>query len=84
MTHVTCRLTAKNRDQLRNPTLGNRVWTTLFSLQQHELDSAEWIAVDVVGCCRSTVNAETGKVQQRLQFDAADIADFERRLNESV
>jgi len=25
MTHVTCRLTAKNRDQLRNLTLGNRV-----------------------------------------------------------
>jgi len=25
MTHVTCRLTAKNRYQLRNPTLGNRV-----------------------------------------------------------
>ena len=25
MIHVTCRLTAKNRDQLRNPTLGNRV-----------------------------------------------------------
>ena len=34
MTHVTCRLTAKNRDQLRNPTLGNRVWATftLFNL----------------------------------------------------
>jgi len=28
MTHVTCRLTAKNRDQLRNPALGNRVWAT--------------------------------------------------------
>ena len=28
MTHVTCRLTAKNREQLRNPTLGNRVWAT--------------------------------------------------------
>jgi len=28
MTHVTCRLTAKNRDQLRNRTLGNRVWAT--------------------------------------------------------
>jgi len=28
MTHITCRLTAKNRDQLRNPTLGNRVWPT--------------------------------------------------------
>jgi len=26
MTHVTCRLTAKNRDQLRNPTLGNRTY----------------------------------------------------------
>jgi len=30
MTHVTCRLTAKNRDQLRNPTLCNRVWATFF------------------------------------------------------
>ena len=29
MTHVTCRLTAKNRHQLRKPTLGNRVWATL-------------------------------------------------------
>jgi len=28
MTHVTCRLTAKNRDQLRNCTLGNRVLAT--------------------------------------------------------
>ena len=30
MTHVTCRLTAKNRDQLRSPTLGNRVWATFY------------------------------------------------------
>jgi len=28
MTHVTCRLTAKNRDQLQDPTLGNRVRAT--------------------------------------------------------
>ena len=28
MTHVTCRLAAKNWDQFRNPTLGNRVWAT--------------------------------------------------------
>ena len=30
MTHVTCRLTAKNRDELRNPTLSNWVglWAT--------------------------------------------------------
>ena len=30
MTHLTCRLTAKNRDQLRNPTLSNRVWVTFI------------------------------------------------------
>jgi len=34
MTHVTCRLTAKNRDQLRNPTLGNRVWATFTFFSQ--------------------------------------------------
>ena len=28
MIHITCRLTAKNRDQLRNLTLGNQVWAT--------------------------------------------------------
>jgi len=27
-THITCRLTAKNRDQFGNPTLGSRVWAT--------------------------------------------------------
>jgi len=32
MTHDICRLTAKNRDQLRNPTLGNRVWATFTFL----------------------------------------------------
>jgi len=35
MTHVTCRLNAKDRDQLRNPTLGNRVWATFtFTVQR--------------------------------------------------
>ena len=32
MTHVTCRLTTKIRDQLRNPMLGNRVWATFTFL----------------------------------------------------
>ena len=32
MIHVTCRLAAKNRDQLRNPTLGNRVWANFTFL----------------------------------------------------
>jgi len=37
MTYITCRLTAKNRDQLRNRTLGNRVWAnfTTFTLNVH-------------------------------------------------
>ena len=35
MTHVTCTLTAKNRDQLRNPTLGNRVWATFTFFTVH-------------------------------------------------
>ena len=48
MTHVTCWLTAKDRDQLRNPTLGNRVWATFLGynallcvLMQFEGQSAE-------------------------------------------
>ena len=34
MIHVICRLTAKNRDQLRNHTLGNRVWATFTLFTQ--------------------------------------------------
>jgi len=33
MTRVTCRLTAKNRDQHRNSALGNRVWATFTFLK---------------------------------------------------
>jgi len=36
MTHVTCRLTAKNQDQLWNSTLGNRVWATFTFLLSSE------------------------------------------------
>ena len=35
MTHITCRLTAKNRDQLRNHTLGNRVWAAFTKSVTH-------------------------------------------------
>jgi len=45
MTHATCKLTAKNRDQLRNPTLGNRVWTTFTFFMLSEADKAEKRAV---------------------------------------
>ena len=33
MIHATCRLTAKNWDQLRNPTLGSWVWATFTFLR---------------------------------------------------
>ena len=48
MTHVTYRLTAKNRDQLRNPMLGNRVWATITLFRAivvlYEISlTAEWL-----------------------------------------
>ena len=33
MTHVTCRLSGKNWNQLRNNAVGNRVWAAFLSLQ---------------------------------------------------
>ena len=45
MTHVTCRLTAKNRNQLRNPVLGIRVWATCFNEQtngKHRQTDPAW------------------------------------------
>jgi len=61
VTHVTCKLTAKNRDRLRNPTLGNRVWATLVQqlvvllLQTTEMPFGAWTRVGsrnhVLGVC---------------------------------
>ena len=41
MTHDTCRLTAKNRDQLRNPMLGNRVWATFTFLDPSQASDSD-------------------------------------------
>ena len=43
MRHVTCRLTAKNRDHLRNPTLGSRICAsfTLVVMVSCGLDARE-------------------------------------------
>jgi len=41
MTHVTCRLTAKNQDQRQNPTLGNQVWATFTFFTRRGQDSPE-------------------------------------------
>jgi len=46
MTHVTCRLTAKNRDQPRSRTLGNRVGATFtfsnHSPKMHDFELEAW------------------------------------------
>jgi len=46
---VTCRLTAKNRDQLRSHTVSNRVWATFtfFTLYHHAMDRGHLLPVTV-------------------------------------
>ena len=44
---VTCRLTAKNRDKLRNPTLGNRVWAT-FAFFTYSRDAQVGVSLALV------------------------------------
>jgi len=51
MTHVTCRLTAKNRDQLRNPTLGNRVWAAFFRrINRRSMTQVWWTYREKFNC----------------------------------
>ena len=51
MTHVTCRLTAKNRDQLRNPTLGTRVWAAFTFVRQLTRFRVSLVGVSVCTVC---------------------------------
>ena len=41
MTHITCRLTAKNRDQLRGPYARYRVWAAFFTFHSQKLKGTE-------------------------------------------
>ena len=65
MTHVTCRLTAKNRDRLRNPTLGSRSWATftflLSAMYSWSILTSQW---DFTPC--------SGKSSTFLCFRASD------------
>jgi len=56
MTDITCRLTAKNRDQLRNPTLCNRVWATFTYFSRRVCRTCSYTPAyfDELGRCRST------------------------------
>ena len=67
MTHITCRLTAKNRDQLRNLTLSNRVWAT------------EWLCLQCVHGSKTYRNctlvvARLERVQSTASSDHAPAA----------
>ena len=51
MTHATCRLTAKNRDQLRNRALGCRVWVTFLPLCVVQVIKMLMVVVTLFGVC---------------------------------
>jgi len=71
MIHVTCRLTAKNRDQLRNPALGNRVWAnvTFFMLA---LAAAEYAymkgdrEIEDTACMQNIAGISKGKKSSQM------------------
>ena len=54
MIHVTCRLTAKNRDQLRDPTLGNRLCMGYVNLSTHQTHNCSEYSIypQYYVCCR--------------------------------
>jgi len=64
VTHVTRRLTAKNRDQLRNPTLGNPVWATFTFFTTINGASGDVLTAITFGVCGC---AERWASQQQQQ-----------------
>jgi len=73
MTHVTCRLTAKNRDQLRNPTLGNRVWATFSFLPYSGVARKFFVGAKVSGLGdRSSLFGSRDKAPVEVQGQADD------------
>ena len=68
MTQVTCRLTAKNWDQLPEPTLGNRVWATftfrdcVSRLPYHFQDTASYLSRFAISVVSRVFNTLIGDV----------------------
>jgi len=60
MTHVNCRLTAKNRDPLRNPTLGNREWDYLYLFYVDFAHPAHAVATSLLVCGDSAMHENVG------------------------
>jgi len=76
MIHVTCRLTAKNRDQLRNPTFGNRVWATFTFFCTNNAPFTTGNTANDVSCLRISVisyvlNADSGRYADELISNTA-------------
>jgi len=71
MTHVTCRLTAKNRDEVRNAALGNRVWATFYCLILYLLRRWNKAACVCLCVCRSY----TFPTMQQIGEDLVHIID---------
>ena len=89
MTHVTCRLTAKNRDQLRNPTVGNRVWAafTFYTVRVgHVATVGIAVADSVLRLCelrvRLVVSRECGPIGGPESVD--NVAGRPRQVEQST
>ena len=78
LTHVTCRLTAKKRDQLRNPTLGNRVSATLLLLSCPYVDLPQNEATQIV--LRGVEESMLCRVMKRLVGDKLSTDDAYKQL----
>jgi len=85
MTHVTCRLTAKNPDQLRNPTLGSRVWATFTFLVVSVCKvSCHSLRTSIDAAClhstRSRIYGTVGRPSVRLSVPSIDSSSCGRRV----
>ena len=74
MTHGTCRLTAKNWDQLRNPKLVNRIWATFRpTFLRNRQPEAGGMKPDKpkIGSIRSSVSIELQLITDEQLVDEA-------------
>jgi len=67
MIHVICRLTGKNRDQLRDPTLGNRVWAT-FTFLYINSDLVSYRCVPDPRCALTCCEHSTRNVKAKFHY----------------
>ena len=98
MIYVTCRLTAKNRDQLRNPTLGNRVWATftflleycapwhyaLTKAQPESLEAVQKRAIHITHNLTRGMPCSSMLLHVNLDSLAARIEDLSRRFFRNI